>query len=184
MTTAGMAGPIRHSSATTDSLKIDGGGTAGSGRRPSHNRLHGAYEADVLLPLGSDAASFAREQRRRASSKASAIFLVSPSSKETQLVPEPEDEDDGSPEGRRRRRTISIIATVGAFLLVLSILMVTVTLRLATHIDDLGKDTTHTIFFFQSIIIRSDIGRRTIARFLFQFHLWSALALFHLISFD
>lgn len=138
MTTAGMAGPINSShprnSSLTDSVKIES-----AARRPSHQRLHGAYEADVLLPLGTDAASFAREQRRRASSKASAIFLVSPSNKETQLVPEPEDEDDGSPEGRRRRRTISIIATVGAFLLVLSILMVTVTLRLATHIDDLGK---------------------------------------------
>lgn len=136
MTTAGMAGPtsqVRNSS-LTDSVK-----TESASRRPSHQRLHGAYEADVLLPLGTDAASFAREQRRRASSKASAIFLVSPSNKETQLVPEPEDEDDGSPEGRRRRRTISVIATVGAFLLVLSILMVTVTLRLATHIDDLGK---------------------------------------------
>ena len=136
MTTAGMAGSRRKLSLTESAcLKVAG---QESGRRPSNHRLHGAYDVDVLLPLGTDAASFHREQRRRASSKASAIFLVSPSSKETQLVPEPEDEDDGSPEGRRRRRTISIIATVGAFLLVLSILMVTVTLRLATHIDDLG----------------------------------------------
>ncbi len=142
MTTAGMASGSRRNSSLNESacLKVAGAAVAAgeSSRRPSHHRLHGAYDADVLLPLGSDAASFHREQRRRASSKASAIFLVSPSSKETQLVPEPEDEDDGSPEGRRRRRTISIIATVGAFLLVLSILMVTVTLRLATHIDDLG----------------------------------------------
>lgn len=153
MTTAGMGAistsSSRRNSSLTDSayLKVmtNESMTSTAGRRPSNQRLgSAAVDADVLLPLGSDAVSFHREQRRRASSsKASAIFLLSPTSKEGggQLVPEPEDEDDNSPEGRRRRRTISIIATVGAFLLVLSILMVTVTLRLATHIDDLGKAT-------------------------------------------
>lgn len=148
MNTAGMAAAAsssssRRNSSLTDSayLKVM---MADGGRRPSNHRLitGAAIDADTLLPLGSDAVSFHREQRRRASSsKASAIFLLSPTGKEGggQLVPEPEDEDDNSPEGRRRRRTISVIATVGAFLLVLSILMVTVTLRLATHIDDLGK---------------------------------------------
>jgi hypothetical protein len=149
MNTAGMAvaaassSSSRRNSSLTDSayLKVM---MADGGRRPSNHRLitGAAIDVDTLLPLGSDAVSFHREQRRRASSsKASAIFLLSPTGKEGggQLVPEPEDEDDNSPEGRRRRRTISVIATVGAFLLVLSILMVTVTLRLATHIDDLGK---------------------------------------------
>ncbi|KAK4019181.1 hypothetical protein OUZ56_001209 [Daphnia magna] len=151
MTTAGMGAistsSSRRNSSLTDSayLKVmTNESMTSTGRRPSNQRLgSAAVDADVLLPLGSDAVSFHREQRRRASSsKASAIFLLSPTSKEGggQLVPEPEDEDDNSPEGRRRRRTISIIATVGAFLLVLSILMVTVTLRLATHIDDLGAD--------------------------------------------
>lgn len=148
MNTAGMAavsGPSssRRNSSLTDSAYLKVMMADSGGRRPSSHRLAGAaVDADTLLPLGSDAVSFHREQRRRAStSKASAIFLLSPSGKEGggQLVPEPEDEDDNSPEGRRRRRTISVIATVGAFLLVLSILMVTVTLRLATHIDDLGK---------------------------------------------
>ena len=156
MNTAGMAvaaassSSSRRNSSLTDSayLKVM---MADGGRRPSNHRLitGAAIDADTLLPLGSDAVSFHREQRRRASSsKASAIFLLSPTGKEGggQLVPEPEDEDDNSPEGRRRRRTISVIATVGAFLLVLSILMVTVTLRLATHIDDLGKD----IFFYRA----------------------------------
>ena len=156
MMTGGMAS-YRNSS-VTDSTggQPTAKAVSAGGRRASHHRLHGtAYEADVLLPLGTDAVSFHREhQRRRASSKASAIFLVSPSNKETQLVPEPEDEDDGSPEGRRRRRTISIIATVGAFLLVLSILMVTVTLRLATHIDDLGKVTFQTHSSFKTPLSR------------------------------
>ena len=98
------------------------------------------HSTDEGLVLGAEAANFHQQQRRRASSKASAIFLSAPG-KETQLVPEPEDEADASPEERRRRRTISIIATVGAFLLVISILLVTVTLRLATHIDDLGKNS-------------------------------------------
>lgn len=128
MNTAGMA-------SRSGSMQSE----ATEARRPSHHRLHPPLPDEGLL-LGAEAASLIQQQRRRASSKASAIFLVSPSIKETQLVPEPEDEDDGTPEGRRRRRTISIIATVGAFLLVLSILLVTVTLRLATHIDDLGKD--------------------------------------------
>lgn len=137
MTTAGMAsrsGSL-HSDAVMDA------------RRPSHQRLHPSLPDEGLL-LGAEAASLMvqHQQRRRASSKASAIFMVSPTNKDTQLVPEPEDEDDGSPEGRRRRRTISIIATVGAFLLVLSILLVTITLRLATHIDELGKDCEIFIF--------------------------------------
>ena len=93
------------------------------------------------LPLGSDAASF---QRRR-QSRASAIFLVSPSGKEKRLVPEAEESTPGE---RRRRRTISIIATVGAFLLVISILLVTITLRLATHIDDIGN----WVFFFFCVL--------------------------------
>ncbi|KAI9563953.1 hypothetical protein GHT06_007691 [Daphnia sinensis] len=150
MTTAGMGAisnaSSRRNSSLTDSAYLKVMTTESmmaSGRRPSNQRLaNAAVDVDVLLPLGSDAVSFHREQRRRASSsKASAIFLLSPTGKEGggQLVPEPEDEDDNSPEGRRRRRTISIIATVGAFLLVLSILMVTVTLRLATHIDDLVR---------------------------------------------
>lgn len=153
MTTAGMGAmsnsSSRRNSSLTDSAYLKVMTTesiTAAGRRPSNQRQgSAAIDADVLLPLGSDAVSFHREQRRRASSsKASAIFLLSPTSKEGggQLVPEPEDEDDNSPEGRRRRRTVSIIATVGAFLLVLSILMVTVTLRLATHIDDLGKATS------------------------------------------
>ena len=103
----------------------------------------GGSPSSLLTAVAAEAASIRSEQleRRRASSKASAIFLVSATSKDCQLVPE--DEDDGSPEGRRRRRTISIIATVGAFLLVLSILLVTVTLRLASHIDDIGKESIH-----------------------------------------
>ncbi|XP_057371124.1 uncharacterized protein LOC130692067 isoform X1 [Daphnia carinata] len=148
MTTGGMGAisnsSSRRNSSLTDSayLKVNESMVSTSRRSSSHRMGNAAVDADVLLPLGSDAVSFHREQRRRASSsKASAIFLLSPTGKEGggQLVPEPEDEDDNSPEGRRRRRTISIIATVGAFLLVLSILMVTVTLRLATHIDDLVR---------------------------------------------
>ena len=94
----------------------------------------------VTAAVAAEAIRSEQLERRRASSKASAIFIVSGTSKDAQLVG-PEDEDDGSPEGRRRRRTISIIATVGAFLLVLSILLVTVTLRLASHIDDIGKSS-------------------------------------------
>lgn len=133
-----------------------GGGSSVSGITAAHSA-----EAESMLSVAPDpssssltavmtaeAASIRSEQleRRRASSKASAIFLVSATSKDAQLVPE--DEDDGSPEGRRRRRTISIIATVGAFLLVLSILLVTVTLRLASHIDDIGKESIDSIHLF------------------------------------
>ena len=99
-------------------------------RRTSQHRF--STDADGHLPLGAEASSF----QRRKLSRASAIFLVSPSGQEKRLVPEPE---NGTPRERRRRRTISIIATVGAFLLVISILLVTITLRLATHIDDIGK---------------------------------------------
>jgi len=140
-----------------------GGGSSVSGITVAHSA-----EAESMLSVAPDpssssltavmtaeAASIRSEQleRRRASSKASAIFLVSATSKDAQLVPE--DEDDGSPEGRRRRRTISIIATVGAFLLVLSILLVTVTLRLASHIDDIGKQSIDSIHFFTAITIRA-----------------------------
>lgn len=104
--------------------------SSAASRRASQHRS--STDVDVHLPLGAEASSF---QRRRLS-RASAIFLVSPSGKEKRLVPEPE---EGTPGERRRRRTISIIATVGAFLLVISILLVTITLRLATHIDDMGK---------------------------------------------
>ena len=110
----------RSSLAEAAALKVSDGQ-----RRPSR-----------LLLQDSDHLSVAASHSRR-SSKASAIFLVSPSAKEGHVMPQPEPEE-GSPEDLRRRRTISIIATVGAFLLVLSILLVTITLRLATHIDDLG----------------------------------------------
>lgn len=135
MTTAGMNPNSRRSSL----LEIAGIRAAESAyissqKRPSLLLMEGHHLA--ANPIKNSIGS-------RRSSKASAIFLVSPSNnKEIQPVPEPE---DGSP----RRRTISIIATVGAFLLVLSILLVTITLRLATHIDDLGS----LYFYFYLLLV-------------------------------
>ena len=125
--------PRSRRSSSIDLRSEDGPGS----RRPSKLSIG---NGDPLALAAAAAASSATQSRR--SSRASAIFLTSPTKdgQLTMLRPEPE---EGSPEELRRRRTISIIATVGAFLLVLSILLVTITLRLATHIDDLGTFNGH-----------------------------------------